>query len=198
MKMWYNAYALHAGYLRLQTYIEYLIIFAFPPQCHVRESASMLRLYLHCLSCFSLSPFVMFLECSGCNKTVFAGQWLSVLTFWYVVLRGYSGVRICPRVTKNWWFLVSQYMARHSLQLLRVLRLWFRKCRRKCFLRLDRYCFLHLYFARYGGLMYLEIGTNYCSLIFINLIHRKLELSPWTGMLLQKSTPALRDMKSRL
>jgi hypothetical protein len=36
------------------THSEYVILVAFPRQQWVRERASMLRLYIHCLSCFTL------------------------------------------------------------------------------------------------------------------------------------------------
>ena len=48
----YGAYALHAGYLRLHTHSEYVILSAFPLQQCLQECASVLcYIYIACLAC---------------------------------------------------------------------------------------------------------------------------------------------------
>ena len=54
----YGACALHAGLLRLPT----TILSAFPCQQRLGEQASMLRLYIHCLSCLILNLGFMDLQ----------------------------------------------------------------------------------------------------------------------------------------
>ena len=39
------------------THSEYVILTAFQRQQCLRESVSMLRLYVHCLSCFDMAPY---------------------------------------------------------------------------------------------------------------------------------------------
>jgi hypothetical protein len=57
------------------THTEYVILMAFPRQLKFREGASMLRLYIHCLSSYHNHPCICYLM----NKLIV----ITIVTFYY-------------------------------------------------------------------------------------------------------------------
>jgi hypothetical protein len=80
-----------------ETHSEYVTFIAFPRQQWLRECASLLRLYVNCLSCLSLSQVVLnecyYLVCPDCTQllqNVFVSSLL-----WQIIIYCISVLHVC-------------------------------------------------------------------------------------------------------